>query len=106
MKNIDLKDIQAKEIVPGYRAKFIHSENMTMAFWDIDAGAALPEHTHPHEQISNVTEGTFELTINGETHHLRPNSVIIIPGNAPHHGKAITDCKITDIFYPIREEYK
>ncbi|OGU58023.1 MAG: cupin [Ignavibacteria bacterium GWF2_33_9] len=106
MNKIELKDLTAKEIVPGYRAKFVHSENMTCAFWEITAGASLPEHSHIHEQISNVTEGSFELFINGESHILGPDSVIVIPGNTPHFGKAITDCKITDIFYPIRAEYR
>ncbi len=105
MNQIELNNIEAKEIVPGYFAKFIHSENMTVAYWDVRAGAGLQEHSHPHEQISNITEGTFQLTIEGITHTLGTNSIIVIPGNAKHSGKALTDCKITDIFYPIRKEY-
>ena len=43
----DLKDITEREIVPGYRAKFVHSENMTLAYWDVDPGAALPRTQPP-----------------------------------------------------------
>ena len=105
MNKIDLKNIEIKEIVPGYFVRFVHSENMTFAFWEIKAGASLPEHSHPHEQLSNVTEGKFRLCVDGKSEILEPNSVVIIPGNTKHSGTAITYCKITDVFYPVREDY-
>ena len=102
----NLTDIQEREIVPGYRAKFLHTENMTLAFWEIDPGAELPEHSHFHEQVSNVLEGKFELTVGGESRVLEPGIVATIPSDVPHGGKAITACRILDIFQPPREDYK
>ena len=106
MTFLTLKEIEEKEIVPGYRAKFVHSENMTLAYWDVDPGAALPEHSHPHEQIANVLEGRFELTVDGEPRVLEPGMVAVIPGGVPHSGKALTPCRLLDSFYPLREDYK
>ena len=37
----NLEKIEEKEIVPGFRVKFVHSDTMTFAYWDIDAGAEL-----------------------------------------------------------------
>jgi hypothetical protein len=34
--------LKSKEIIPGYNVKFVHSENMTFAYWDILEGAVLP----------------------------------------------------------------
>ncbi len=102
----NLDDIQEREIVPGYRARFVHSDNMTLAYWDVDPGAVLPEHSHPHEQIANVLEGEFELTVNGETRLLAPGQVAVIPGNVPHSGRAISACRLLDAFYPPRDEYR
>jgi len=102
----DLSDIPQREIVPGYRARFIHSANMTLAYWDVDAGASLPEHSHPHEQIANVLEGQFELTVAGESRTLEPGQIAIIPSAVPHSGKAITDCRLLDVFHPCRDDYK
>ena len=75
---MNLKDIEEKEIVPGYRAKFVHSDNMTQAHWDIDDGAILPEHSHPHEQVSTMQEGEFEITIDGESRVLKKDDFVII----------------------------
>lgn len=106
MSFLNLKDFEEKEPVPGYKVRFVHSDNMTFAYWNIDAGAALPDHSHPHEQVANVIEGKFEFTLDGETKVIGPGDVVTIPGNVPHSGKAVTDCRIIDAFYPVREDYK
>ncbi len=106
MRKIELETIDSKEIIPGYNVRFVHSENMTLAYWDIKVGSPLPEHSHPNEQVVNMIEGEFELTIDGETQILKPDSVVIISSNAKHSGRAVTDCKIIDVFYPIREDYR
>jgi quercetin dioxygenase-like cupin family protein len=106
MAFIELNDIEEKEIIPGYKARFVHSGNMTFAYWTITAGASLPDHSHPHEQVANVIEGEFELTVDGEPKVMTPGQVAVIPGGIPHRGTAITDCKIIDVFHPIREDYR
>lgn len=105
-QKIDLRSINQKELVPGFAGRFIHTENLTFAFWEIKAGSSLPEHSHLHEQVVNMIDGEFELTVNGETQILRPNVVVIIPPNTKHSGRAITDCNIIDVFYPVREDYR
>lgn len=103
---IMLADVQEREIVPGYRARFVHGANMTLAFWQIEAGAHLPEHSHPHEQASNLLSGEFELTVSGECLQLKPGMVVMIPPDAVHAGRAITTCQILDVFQPVREDYR
>jgi quercetin dioxygenase-like cupin family protein len=77
---------------------------MTVAHWEVEKGALMPEHSHPHEQVANVVEGRFELTVAGELQVLDRGSVAIIPPNTPHSGKAITHCRLIDVFHPIRED--
>ncbi len=103
---INLDQVMEKEIVPGYRARFVHSENMSLAYWNVDPGAELPEHSHPHEQIANVLEGQFELTVAGESRVLEPGQVAVIPSGVPHRGRAITACQLLDAFYPCRDDYR
>ncbi|GAB4251402.1 MAG: cupin domain-containing protein [Saprospiraceae bacterium] len=99
-------DLPQKELFPGYKGRFIHSEHMTIAMWEITAGAPVPAHSHPHEQIVQVHEGVLELTVNGKAHRLEAGMSFVIPSNVPHTAVAITDCKVTDTFSPPREEYK
>jgi quercetin dioxygenase-like cupin family protein len=106
MPFVELNQFEPREIFPGFKAHFVHSTNMTFAHWTIKAGATLPEHAHVHEQVVNMIEGEFELTIAGKIRRLGRGSVAIIPSNALHSGKAITDCRIIDAFYPIREDYR
>jgi quercetin dioxygenase-like cupin family protein len=106
MPYIKLNDLEVREIVPGYTARFLHTEEMTLAFWEVEAGAALPEHSHSHKQIAVVLEGQFELTISGEPRVLEPGTTAVIPRNAPHSGRAVTDCRLLDVFHPIRDDYR
>ena len=106
MPLIDLNDIPQIELIPGFHVRFVHSDHMTVANWQIDQGAALQDHSHPHEQIVNLISGEFELTVAGVAHHLTPGKVFVIPGGVAHAGRAITACHLIDIFHPVREDYR
>ena len=41
------------EVMPGFKGRFEHGENVTMAFWEIDEGAELPEHSPPSRTSSH-----------------------------------------------------
>ena len=106
MPFVDLSTLSEKEVVSGFHGKFVHSENMTTSFWRIEAGAALPEHAHVNEQVSVVVAGKFEMTLDGETLQLEKGKVAVIPANVKHSGRALTDCEIMDVFYPVRDDYR
>jgi quercetin dioxygenase-like cupin family protein len=79
---------------------------MTFSYLDVKAGSLIAEHSHEHEQVCHILEGSFQLTINGELTLFEPGTVITIPPNAKHSGLSITDCKLIDVFCPVREDYK
>jgi quercetin dioxygenase-like cupin family protein len=106
MPFLDLNQSPLRELFPGFHGRVVHSEFMTFVHWRIRAGAQLPVHHHVHEQVVNILEGVFELTIDGETRRLQAGHVAVIPPNAVHSGQAITDCHIIDAFYPIRQDYR
>src|SRR3984957_9855559 len=106
MPQIHLSTLGPTETAPGFSARFIHTASMTLAYFDIKAGSASPEHAHVHEQVSQVLEGVFQLTVAGEPVILKPGAVLVIPSNVRHSGLAITDCKLLDIFNPVREDFR
>lgn len=101
-----LNELSEHEPAPGYRARFVHTENLTFAFWDIRKGHAVASHSHPHEQVVKMLEGTLELEVEGEKYMLKPGLVLVIPSGAAHSAYAHTNCKAIDTFYPVREDYK
>jgi len=103
---LNLATIPSKEIMPGLHGKLVHSENMSMAFWDVEKGATVPEHAHMNEQIMHVMEGEFEFTLDGDTQIYYPGDIVVIAPHLKHSGVALTPCKLLDVFSPAREEYR
>ena len=106
MPFVELSEIREREPVPGFRARFIHSDSMTVAYWEIESGASMPEHSHSHEQIVNLIEGELELTVGDEVRTLVPGLVAIVPPDVPHSGRAAMACRVIDVFHPVREDYR
>ena len=103
---IELKDISSFQIVEGYLAKAIHTDQLSVMYVHIKAGAPLPEHHHPHEQITNIIEGELKMTVGGISKTCVPGDVVVIPSNVPHSAVALTDCRVMDVFNPPREDLK
>lgn len=101
-----LKDVPSKEMFPGFTGRFIHTETMTFAYWDVKAGSTVPEHSHMHEQVAHLLEGEFTLTVDGVPFELTTGNAAVIPSNIKHSGIAVTDCKLLDVFCPVREDYR
>lgn len=106
MKYYHVKDLEPREMAPGFTGRMIHSDRMTVVYWEIEAGSQLPEHSHPEEMIVNVLEGRLELTVEGETRMLEPRDVVVIPSDVPHAARAETYCRVLDVWNPPREDYK
>lgn len=102
---IEINKLPQKEIKDGFKAQFVHAESFTLGFWDVEQGAILPTHSHFHEQVTQVLEGQFEMTIGEETKIYKKGQLVVIPSNVLHGGKALTKCKLFDVFCPVRKEY-
>ena len=103
---ITLEEKKSKEMFPGFTGRFEHTENMTLAFWEATAGSNVPEHSHMHQQVVTVSEGKLELVVNGEKKVMDAGRIAVIPSNVKHSAYAVTDCKLLDVFYPVREDYR
>jgi len=101
-----LKGIEPFEVVPGIVGRIIHTDKMSLSFFEISKGSVLPEHHHFHEQTSYIQEGEFQFTVNGKTKVVTAGNYINIAGDTPHSALALTDCKVIDVFVPCREDYK
>jgi quercetin dioxygenase-like cupin family protein len=106
MSFVTLDTLPRREPFPGYAGRFVHGDAMSVAYWTVAEGSGFPEHAHPHEQIAMVVEGRFEMTVAGETRVLDAGTVAVIPSNVRHSGRALTSCRLIDVFNPVREDYR
>lgn len=83
-----------------------HTGHMSFVWWTVTAGATVPAHSHPHEQVVHMLEGDFELTVDGTTHRMTPGTVVVIPGGITHSARAVSASKLLDVFQPVREDYQ
>ena len=106
MERVNLNEMEARELVAGFKGRFVHSQNMTFAFWEIEAGSSLPAHAHPHEQVVNILDGQMKFTLDGETQVLKTGDVVVVPPDLEHSGETVTACRVLDVFHPVREDYR
>ena len=94
------------ELLPGYRGRFVHGDQLTVAIWEVTAGSEVPSHSHPHEQIVNCLEGTFEMRVAGESYLMGPGDSVVVPGGVEHSALAHTAVRCLDVFHPARDDYR
>lgn len=91
----------------GIETRTIVGENAMLNVTRLDPGAEIKPHSHPHEQVGTVLEGTVTLTINGAEHSLGPGHAYQIVGSSEHSLRAGHEgARLVDTFHPVREEYR
>ncbi len=101
-----IKNIKPKVLVPGITGYYAHGDKLTFGYVELEAGAAIPLHHHPHEQVTFIVEGQLDMVIGDENCSLTAGMYHVIPGNMPHSAIARTNCKVIDAFGPVREDYR
>ena len=92
--------------VKGVKIKEVHLDNLMMTWMEFEPHAVLPEHSHPHEQISLIVEGAMELTVGSETRVVHAGDVAVVPPDTPHGGRVLDVSTIAvDAWHPVRNDY-
>lgn len=61
-------------------------------------------HRHPYEETFVVQEGATEFTIEGETVEVHAGTVVVVPANAVHSFKAMSDGVTRQVnIHPVAE---
>jgi quercetin dioxygenase-like cupin family protein len=101
-----LASLPARPLFPGVAGHYAHTSSLTIGEVELAAGATVPAHQHPHEQLSYVVSGRVEFTVGAETRTLHAGDCALIPGNTPHRVVALGDARVVDVFTPAREDYR
>ncbi len=107
MERISLSDCEPTEALEGvHLAVMAGGEEMNVQHFEIDPGAVVTEHSHPHEQTGFVYEGELVFLTDGEQIVCGPGDSYAIPGDQPHavENRGEVPARGVDIFSPPREE--
>jgi quercetin dioxygenase-like cupin family protein len=92
-------------IAPGIMRRTTASgEHMMQMYVRLEAGCRLPEHKHPHEQLTYLLSGRLRLFVAGVAHDLGPGDARLIPGNTLHSAEVLEEAVALDTFSPPRED--
>lgn len=106
MPFIDIDKVPTLNLLPGCRLRTPFGEHIMLSYLEMDPGAVVPMHHHPHEQAGMLLRGRMELTIGSESRVVEPGAMFIIPPNTPHRAVALEEpVLLLDIFSPVREDY-
>lgn len=102
-----INELEQKKLAAGLNLRSVHLDNLMLTFVDFEPEVALPRHSHPHEQITLVIEGTLEFTLGEETKILEAGQGVTVASNIPHSARSLAGpAKVVDAWHPLRDDYK
>lgn len=103
VKNCEVQELDLGGNVT--RKVLAHDGTMLAAEVSFKKGSVGAVHTHPHEQIGYVLEGSFELNMNGEKTVITKGDTYYTKPDLPHGVVALEDGKLLDVFTPQRADF-
>ena len=68
---------------------------------EVGAGTGAEAHSHPNEQWIYILQGTFRAKVGDKEIEAKPGSVIYVPSNVVHSGKATPDADV--VFFTCKD---
>ena len=103
-----LNETNAVAAFPGVtRRTLVSGDHLTLVRIELEQGATVPQHVHPHEQAGTVISGRIRLSMprGSGPRDLGPGASYLIPGDLPHEVTALTDAVVAEVFSPVRREF-
>jgi quercetin dioxygenase-like cupin family protein len=105
-----IKDNPPEKIQERFFRSIINTDHLMVAVCDFTEGPwdeALPDHSHPHEQVSYVAEGEILFFCEGEPDRLlSAGDLIAIPSGIRHTIRLVSKkARLIDSFHPIRKDF-
>lgn len=101
------EELPAAEMLPGVTRRAVYLDDVMITFFDFEPNAIVPEHHHPHQQITWIISGAMEFDLNGEKRVLRAGDGALIAPNVPHSAVILDEpCRALDAWHPVRDDYR
>ena len=100
------KDAVPTPCEPGVSRKILsYSDQVMMCEITFEKGAKGNFHSHRHEQVTYIAEGSFSFTIGDETKVVNKGDSVLMPPNVVHGVTCLEAGKLVDVFTPKREDF-
>ena len=83
----------------------VHGAKTLMGQLSLARGAAIPPHSHPHEQTGFMVSGKLRFKVEDEVFEVEAGDSWCIPGDTEHCVEALADSVVIEVFSPVREDY-
>ncbi len=97
--------VERESLNPLFDRQFVVGENIMVARVLLKKGCIVPRHSHYHEQVSCIIEGSLKFGFDHQDIIVKAGEVLTIPPHVPHSAEALTDTVGFDIFNPPREDW-
>ena len=102
-----VSELPGTEMLPGVVRRAVYLEHAMVTFFNFAPKSVIPEHSHPHEQITYVIHGAIEFRLGEEMQVLQAGDGVCCPPGVPHGAVVLDEPTFAfDAWYPLREEYK
>jgi quercetin dioxygenase-like cupin family protein len=79
----------------------VEGDRMIVGLMRMAAGTGAEPHSHPNEQWIYILEGTFQAKIGDKQLEAKPGSVLYVPANIVHSGKATQEADV--VFFTCKD---
>lgn len=90
---------------PQIERRLVSGEKVMLVKVTLAKGAAIAEHNHPHEQMTQILSGKLEFEVEGDKRIVGEGEIVHLPSNVPHAVVALEDTVAIDVFSPPREDF-
>jgi len=98
-------DVPAEQLSPTTSRRYLSTERVTIARFELKRGGVVARHSHENEQVTSVLSGALKFKFDGQEVVVRAGEVLQIPSWLEHEVDVLEDTVAVDVFSPVRQDW-
>jgi len=104
--HVKSSDIPVEHVQEGIDRQIMgYTKDLMLVRVEFKKGAEGYVHNHPHEQVTYVESGSFEVNLGGEKKILTAGDAFVMESDIEHGAICLEDGVLIDTFSPMREDF-
>jgi unsaturated pyranuronate lyase len=105
VKHYRWSDVPAEQMNDATLRRYISSDRVTIARFELKRGGVVPRHSHENEQVSYIVSGALRFRFDGKEVIVGGGEVVQIPSWVEHEVDILEDTIAIDVFSPVRQDW-